>query len=469
MKTTAIAWFVTLILIVCVSPVAAQINWIEHDIDASFDGAWGITVADLDIDGDMDVVGCSKDADDVAWYENDGSQNFTKHIIDPDFQGGRCVVVSDIDSDGDMDVVGAGEGYSYDGIISWWENDGAQNFTEHLIIDFFENAYAVDAVDIDGDNDIDLLGVSNWGHEVSWWENDGNRGFTQHWVASNFRYPYSVAGVDLDRDGDMDVVAGAAYEEVSWFENIGDQVFIRHMISHVDSCFATSLDLVDFDGDNDLDILTNDLWHHKVYCFVNDGTQNFSLQTVDEYFYGCWNIKSADIDNDGDLDVAGAAWRDSAITWWENLGNFSFERHDLTRNFSKARAAVPADLDNDGDVDIVAAAERADKITWWESDFATGLNDNIGLNLPGKPLISSIYPNPFNAFTVITYDLPEDSYIRIGLYDILGREVIVVADGLAKAGEHNVHLDASQLPSSVYFIALRSGDHVDSRKAVLLK
>jgi hypothetical protein len=92
---------------VMINQAAAQINWTEHDIDINLNGAWGLDVADMDGDGDIDLVACSMVSDDVAWYENDGFQNFTKYLIAGNFNGGRCVKALDIDGDDDVDVVGA--------------------------------------------------------------------------------------------------------------------------------------------------------------------------------------------------------------------------------------------------------------------------------------------------------------------------------------------------------------------------
>lgn len=450
-------------------PAMAQINWTMHDIDTNMDGAWGLDVADMDGDGDLDMVCCSINSDDVAWYENDGSQNFTKYLISGNFNGGKCVKAVDIDGDGDIDVVGAAQGTSYDGLINWWENDGNMNFSEHLITSDFPNAYWVDAGDIDLDGYVDITGVANWDGRISWWQNNGSQNFMQFPVNSDFPYPYSVEIVDLDHDDDMDMVGGAAYDDISWFENNGSQVFTKHDVSHRDSCFGTSISAVDMDGDGDLDVLGNDLWFHNVLWFENDGNQNFSERVVEPIFYGCWNINAADMDHDGDMDVVGAAWRDSAVTWWENDGSMNFIRHDINMHFAKARAAIPVDLDGDGDMDIVGAAELSDKVAWWESDLgATGIVEDNSI-LPGNAFISSIYPNPFNARATVSFVLPREAHISLEIYDLLGRKAATLYNGRLDAGQHNIVVDGSNLASDVYFVLLKSDSSVDSRKLLLLK
>ena len=102
----------------------------------------------------MDVLSASIWDDKVAWYENDGNQNFTTHAITQSFAGAVPVVVADIDVDGDLDVLaGATNGDT----IAWFENDGHGEFETH-VIGREQAAYDIRALDFDGDQDLDLAG-----------------------------------------------------------------------------------------------------------------------------------------------------------------------------------------------------------------------------------------------------------------------------------------------------------------------
>ncbi len=103
------------------------------------------------------------------------------------------------------------------------------------------------------------------------------------------------------------------------------------------------------------------------------------------------------------------------------------------------------------------------------SEFGTtGVND-AGNSLPTRFSLSQNYPNPFNPTTVISYSLPATERVSLKVYDLLGREVANLVDGLAQAGAHQVSFDASRLSSGIYFYTLHAGPFVASKKLILLK
>ena len=79
------------------------------------------------------------------------------------------------------------------------------------------------------------------------------------------------------------------------------------------------------------------------------------------------------------------------------------------------------------------------------------------------------YPNPFNPTTVISYQLPVASSVRLVVYDMLGREVTELANGRMSAGEHKATFSADGLSSGVYFCRLVAGDFVSTRVMTLLR
>jgi len=76
------------------------------------------------------------------------------------------------------------------------------------------------------------------------------------------------------------------------------------------------------------------------------------------------------------------------------------------------------------------------------------------------PFTVENYPNPFNPQTTLRFTLPEEAHVRLTVYDVLGREIMVLVDGTRLAGTHEGHFDGSRLPSGIYVYRLRvTGEH----------
>jgi hypothetical protein len=161
--------FVFVLCQVFIHVCLAQIDFVMHSINNPFNGASSVYATDLDVDGDIDILGGAMDANDIVWWENDGDQQFSEHTIACNFDGASSVYAEDMDCDGDVDVLGAA--YN-DDEITWWENDGNQQFTEHTIVNDFEGAESVYAIDVDCDGDVDVLGAAWLASDIAWWEGD---------------------------------------------------------------------------------------------------------------------------------------------------------------------------------------------------------------------------------------------------------------------------------------------------------
>jgi len=98
-----------------------------------------------------------------------------------------------------------------------------------------------------------------------------------------------------------------------------------------------------------------------------------------------------------------------------------------------------------------------------------GVAMESGSGRPSTIGLRQNYPNPFNPTTVIRYQLPEVSDVKLVVYDMLGREVSVLVNERRDAGVYEVKFDASELASGVYLYRLQAGDFVQSRKLLILR
>lgn len=89
--------------------------------------------------------------------------------------------------------------------------------------------------------------------------------------------------------------------------------------------------------------------------------------------------------------------------------------------------------------------------------------------LPIFQYLSQNYPNPFNASTTIAYTLSQTAYVRVEIYDLLGRKVESLDYGQQEVGEYRIVWNANGKPSGIYFYRIKADDYSETRKMVLLK
>jgi hypothetical protein len=248
--------------------------------------------ADLDDDGDPDLVLYSHFDDVVLLYENLGSSfegpREILHVSSP-----LAITTGDLDGDGDADLV-ATRGWPT-GIV-WYENLGGATFGEGQTLAEFVAPNHLLTADLDEDGDLDLL-TRDYA-AVTWYENVGAR-FTPSWSA-----PLEPTGPvhvdDVDGDGDLDLLA--AGDRLVWYENLGGTFGPEQLIRGVGDP-VTGIATADIDGDGTLDVCSGGSGDHvsELSCFIQgigdhdgDGLRNDAEVCVahtDPY--------AADTDGDG--------------------------------------------------------------------------------------------------------------------------------------------------------------------------
>ncbi len=112
---------------------------------------------------------------------------------------------------------------------------------------------------------------------------------------------------------------------------------------------------------------------------------------------------------------------------------------------------------------------RADAIQFSLVKEVTKAGGPLDTQLPKEFRLEQNFPNPFNPTTVISYRLSAVSQVTLKIFDVLGREVAALVNGRQNAGIYTVNFDASRLSSGVYFYRIVAGDHVATRKMLVMK
>ncbi|MBN1827483.1 MAG: VCBS repeat-containing protein [Candidatus Eisenbacteria bacterium] len=147
-------------------------TWTSLLIDGAFGGAHEVRSADLDGDGLTDVLAAAFSLSDLAWWRNDGGDpsGWVKQIVAPSFTGASSIASADLDADGDMDILGAAHTKQD---IAWWSNEGGDplTWTKQVIDGELAEAWPLTGVDMDGDGDLDVLAAGRAADRVVWYEN----------------------------------------------------------------------------------------------------------------------------------------------------------------------------------------------------------------------------------------------------------------------------------------------------------
>ena len=344
------------------APPVDSIFETESVVSTTANGASTVYATDMDGDGDIDILSASANDNKIAWYENDGSENFTENTITTSASSAISVYATDIDGDGDVDVLSASNS---DDKIAWYENDGSENFTSIDISTSADGANTVYATDMDGDGDIDVLSASEFDDKITWYENDGSENFTTIDISTSADGARSVYATDMDGDGDIDVLSASRFDnKIAWYENDGSENFTTNTITTAASS-ANSVYATDMDGDGDIDVLSASFGDNKIAWYENDGSENFTTNTITTAASSAWSVYATDMDSDGDIDVLSASQLDDTVSWYENDGSQNFVKTDISTSNDLARDVYATDVDGDGDVDVLSASYNDDKIAWY--------------------------------------------------------------------------------------------------------
>ncbi len=89
--------------------------------------------------------------------------------------------------------------------------------------------------------------------------------------------------------------------------------------------------------------------------------------------------------------------------------------------------------------------------------------------VPSKFELKQNYPNPFNPSTTIEYSIPQKSFVKLSVYNLLGKEVATLVNGVKDKGVYRYHFDAANLSAGVYLYRLETDQTVLTKKMVLVK
>jgi hypothetical protein len=372
------------------SPLSFTDISVASGVAPSVLGGHGVMFGDATGDGRPDLYITMNFDDPQAdlFFVNSGDSTFTelgaaRGIADFDV-GSHGAAFADLDNDGDYDLVNGatGEAGAPNNIF---RNNGQGFFTDVTPASMLARVEATRGLvtfDMDRDGDLDIFTVSGYlgsddpsGERNELYRNDGNLQFTA--ITSGAAYDaeagQGVTDTDYDGDGDIDLIASNRSGRLVVLRNdAGVFIQITAAAIGIDRDAASGITMADIDTDGDLDMLLVglDASDERVgYLFRNDGNGTFTrLQEFSsiEGFMGGF----ADLDNDQDLDLVFAG--DDVAYLNDGTGVFTQGPAVPITGIDDPRAIAFADIDGDGDLDFAIGAKRSSN--WLVRNNVSGAN-----------------------------------------------------------------------------------------------
>lgn len=465
---------------------------------------------DVDGDGDFDMFYGDLFDSGLFFYQNIGTP--TVAVLDSvsgHFPPAAPVVTAgfnqptlvDIDGDGDLDLfVSVLPPFQRFDNFYYYQNGGTpaafdfQLVTRNFLRTLNLGLQSVPTfTDIDGDGDMDMF-VGDLFGKIAFFQNTGTAQSASFaledsaFISSATRFGYAPVFADIDGDGDVDMFAGHFAGNIEFYRNIGTPTIpqFQRAVSFFDSVnvgLYAAPALFDIDGDGDLDLFVGK-GDGKIAFYRNSGSpQQWSFildSTAFQNINAGFNAKPAfhDVNGDGRMDLLVGSM-EGKLFYYRNDGpdgNPTFML--VTDNFANINPAmelapVLADIDADGDPDLFVGHLRGG-LEFYRNTTFTSVQENVSPHVPGHALLRQNYPNPFNPETSIAYTVGSRGSVTLKVYDLLGREIMTLVDGVKDPGEYEVTFstadgNASGLASGVYLYRLQSTGHTETRKFVVLR
>lgn len=358
-------------------------NFVHHILDSDV-YAFGADAGDRDLTGAAEIIACDRST--IYRYAN-GRRTIIDHFETPALL--IHLRTADVDGDGDIDVVAADH---QNGRILYYENPGDlaakdERWPRHMVDDRVHGAHAVAIADLnrDGRSDIIASGEANASppNTIFWYACPSHPNRAERWPRfaigpnqSGGLAHYPGVG-DVNKDGRPDVVHAAKNGQAQpaaeppvkmgewyrlWLQPDDPQQpwLLREIATNYVQ--ATNIQVADVNGDEVPDLVATQGHHTGVLWFEGP---DWKPHYLDRSLKSPHTLSVADFDRDEDVDVVTCAFESKVLVLFRNDGRGQFTRHDISLD-QAAYDLVARDVDGDGDLDLIVAGQESRTVSWYE-------------------------------------------------------------------------------------------------------
>lgn len=454
MKKTLLTYLFVLSSIIGFTQIG---SFTVHNIATTATNPYVIDSGNLNSDAFPDIVVGTFSGNTVEIYINNGDGTFATPIIKSLTQV-NGIHIADLDGVNGKDILAS----SYNGNkLVWYANNGNGTFAnEEIISSSVETPGSIVTGDIDGDSTLDIA-LAVYGFEVNtdrviWFANDGLPWTEQDIIPATAGLgPGDLDIVDIDGDTDLDiVVANTDAGTVELYYNNYNPLTDNNPVSFTESAggdlssgntYLFDVSFADVNDDTFLDVLKVDLYGPEIAYYQNDGSGNFSEVIINNSHPYPSQAKCVDFNNDTYNDVVAADGlnQNDDMFWFEsdNLGVLGTETRITDNNVhNQIYGMTINDFDNDGNLDLATIGYQDRTLKWVENKLDLL---SIGDNSINKIIM---FPNPTKN-QLNFKGLSEN--IDVSVYDIVGKNV------LNKNLDVNESLNVSKLQSGIYILKFK--------------
>ncbi|MBD3232430.1 MAG: T9SS type A sorting domain-containing protein [candidate division Zixibacteria bacterium] len=488
-------------------------GWLSDEADHGMDAQF----VDIDNDYDLDLAVLTSGSPVKIYYNNNGTIETSPGWQSATSDNGNSFDFADLNGDGYLDL-GVGNNTQLSG-SGKFKIYFSENGTLHTEADWVssQTGYGSEAIfsDVDNDGDQDFITGYWWGYMAIYLNNDGSFNTTPDWNSAWSSVVENVAFGDVDNGAEIltfETFEGDGQRKLFYLSDrhiqaIPEVVVDGQLLPRTEYCYylkngwvslATAPDehvTIYYRTSNHKDMAVSN-WDDATYIYTNTtpdpdliigmipNNPPIEIPAGGSFRYRgtITNKTNQTINTDVwiMLDVPGIGMY-GPIQQFNNVPlqpNQTLTSPTITQNvpgfaplgtykYIANCGDYPSDIEHSYSFEFTVTAPAGAQSTEWA--VSRWFEDELLVNIPSDEIITTHYPNPFNARTDITFNIPTAMDVNLTVYNVMGQEVTTLCDGYLDAGYHSISWEAGNRSSGVYFYKLQIGEEQITRRMTLLK